>query len=68
MTQTIVATLIVLAAATWLLRRVYLTLQAGLRGGTGPGSQCGSCSRNAANLSPPMIQLGVRRTPASSKG
>jgi hypothetical protein len=68
MTQSIVATLIVLAAAAWLLRRLYLTLRAALRGGTGPGASCGSCSRNPTNTSPPMIQLGSSRSNSANRG
>jgi|GEM_PF-2278450 len=68
MTQSIIATLIVLAAAAWLLRRMYLTVRAAVRGGSGPGSNCGSCSRNSANNNPPMIQLGVRRPDPNPRG
>lgn len=68
MTQSIIATLIVLTAAVWLLRRMYLTLLAAVRGGSGPGSNCGSCNRNSANINPPMIQLGGRRRNTNPRG
>lgn len=67
MAQSLIATLIVLTAAAWLLRRMFLTVRAAIQGGIGPGSSCGSCSRNPAHGGPAMVQLGVRRTNSSNR-
>ncbi len=57
--QTIVATIIVAAAAIWLVRRVWRIVRSGSRDGDGHVSSCGTCHRNPdAVKAAPLVQLG----------
>jgi hypothetical protein len=59
--QTIVASLIVAAAALWLARRVWRIVVTGSRDGEGHVSSCGTCSKNPeAAHTQPLVQLGKR--------
>ena len=68
MLQTILASLIVIAASAWLLRRALRTLRAARGGELGSTGGCGSCSRNPANTKPQVIELGNRRSGAENNG
>jgi hypothetical protein len=65
MIQSIIATLIVVAAAAWLLRRLYLTIRAASGGGSDRLGSCGSCSNNPTNKQQQVIGLGIRRSSTS---
>ena len=57
--QAIVATIIVIAAALWLVRRVWRIVQSGSRDGEGHVSSCGTCNRNPdAATTTPLVELG----------
>jgi hypothetical protein len=57
--QAIVATIIVVAAALWLARRVWRIVVTGSRDGEGQIGSCGTCSKNPeATPTKPLVQLG----------
>ncbi len=66
MTQSLLAVLIVAAAAVWLSRRIYATFAAA-RSGRFAGSSCGTCSRNPATGKTPVVEIGVGRPPQGSR-
>ena len=55
---------IVLLAASWLIRRCWRIVRTAGRGGESQIGSCGSCSRNpdAANVSP-LVELGKKSKP-----
>ncbi len=59
MTQTLIASLIVAAAAGWLGYRVYRTLLAAL-GRSDVASSCGHCPHNPAAPKVEPVQIGLR--------
>ena len=57
--QSIVATIIVVAAALWLARRIWRIVTTGSRDGEGHVSGCGTCHKNPeAAHATPLVQLG----------
>lgn len=67
MIQSVLATLAVVAAAIWLLRRIYLTVRAASRGDIDQLGRCGTCSHNPANEKAPVIELGVARSASTTQ-
>ena len=60
--QAIIATIIVIAAAVWLLRRVWRIVSSGSRDGEGHVTSCGTCNRNPDAVSAsPLVTLGKKR-------
>lgn len=56
--QAVVATTIVIAAAGWLVRRMWRTVRGGSRGGDGDVVGCGSCYKNPeTSEATPLVQL-----------
>jgi hypothetical protein len=68
MLQTMIASLIVIAASAWLLRRALRTLRAVRAGDLGGASGCGTCSRNPASSKPQVIELGKRSSGSENNG
>jgi hypothetical protein len=57
--QAIVATVIVIAAALWLVRRMWRIIKSGSRGGGGDVVGCGTCHKNPdVAEATPLVQLG----------
>jgi len=62
MTQTVIALAIVALAATWLAKRIYVTLAAAVSGKIDNIGNCGNCSRNPATRQPAVIELGLSKS------
>ncbi len=57
--QTIIATIIVAAAAIWLVRRISRIVTSGSRDGEGHISSCGTCYKNPEAVdTTPLVKLG----------
>ncbi len=57
--QSIIASVIVVAAALWLLRRIYRIVASGSRDGAGHVGGCGTCAKNPNAVdSTPLVSLG----------
>ncbi|TWU60522.1 hypothetical protein Poly51_07980 [Rubripirellula tenax] len=60
--QSAIASLIVAAAAAWLVRRVYRIVSSGSRDGAGQIGGCGTCVKNPNAVdATPLVSLGRKK-------